>query len=392
MLSHKTVWRCGNKALLSLFLAPTYLFSVGPDTSASAKVYDRDKEEDTARAKCSDSTDRRWSEKEFLPQYSEKEIAIQECILKTQGEEVNKLHIILARPDRVNRAVLFYGESGTGKTQGVNGLCRRMAFRVERIDRHQFTSGSYGEGGKKLVKRLNTIVKTMKCRGIFIDECDKIFDHPEQPNRDTAQTSNDVWVWLDDFNKLKRADMILFLACNDIKHFPQPLLNRLAGMMFKFHGPTTPKDKTDALAAYFPMYPNIPLHFQQKGKWLFTKYSRFTGRDLQLIYQKACDYAGDNEVMIDHIERAMEKIHQERVDCEYYKEEETPQRQSERHFQWNRALQGTGTFFTVVGFGIKVGRGIYKLYKGDVAGAVEETLSVSDTGESVIDTLSTTLS
>jgi len=389
------VWRCGNKAILSLFLVPIYLFSVGPDASASTRVYGEGKEEETTRGGSSGSADRRWSEKDFLPSYSKKEIAIQERILRTQGAEVNKLHKDLAKPDRVNRAVLFYGESGTGKTEGAKGLCRRMGFIMERIDRHQFTSGLYGEGGKKLVEHLNAIVKTMKCRGIFIDECDKVFDHPEQQNRDTAQTANDFWIWLDYFNSLNREDMICILAGNDIEHFPQPLLNRLSGMMYKFHGPTTSEDKTDALLAYFPMYPNLPLHFRQKGKWLFTKYSRFTGRDLQLIYQKACDYAEDDEVTINHIEPAMKKIHLERVDSKYYQEGETPQEQAERHFNWNIVLQATGTALNAAPLVAKVGRVLYKLYRKDVAGVVQEvqgTFSIADSGERAIDTLSTVLS
>jgi len=372
MLSEKTVWRCGRGAFL-LYISSIFfsLFSSpGSETRAAADF---------------SSVDRRLSEQDFHPSYSDKEIAIQERILRTQGEEVNKLHRNLAKPDRANRAVLFYGESGVGKTEGARGLCRRMQFGIVPIYRHQFTSGSYGEGGKKLIELLNTVVTTMKYRGIFIDECDKIFDHPEQQNRDTAQTTNDFWVWLDGFNRLNRVDMVCILACNDIKHFPQPFLNRLSGMMFKFHGPTTPEDKADALTAYFPLYPNIPLHIKQKGKQLFTRYPLFTGRDLQLIYQKACDYAEDNGVTGDHIELAMEKIHQERIDSNYYQTTENPQEQAERHFKWNRALQGAALATPYVFQGVKF---LCSLYGGGAA----QVISISEVGERAMDTISTTLS
>src|SRR3990167_1296358 len=100
MLSNKTVWRCSNQVLfsLSLFFVPMYLFSMGPDADTNARVHHEGKdEEDTTEMRSSASTNRRWSEKDFLPPYSEKEIAIQERILRTQGEEVDRLHKDLAR-------------------------------------------------------------------------------------------------------------------------------------------------------------------------------------------------------------------------------------------------------------------------------------------------------
>ncbi len=393
MMLKQVSWRRSNRALFlfSLLLVPTYLFSGDPDASGCATKAAEQAADATAKAEAAARSKagagagvggepapprRGISEADFFP-CSEKEIAIQERILRTQGEEVNSLHKTLARQNRVNRVVLFHGEPGVGKSDGAIGLCRRMNLRLMRIDRHQISSGSYGTSGKKLVKRLNSAVAESDCCGIFIDECDKIFDHPEQQNRDTAQTANDFWVWTDDFNKLPSNKRIVILAANDITHFPQPLLSRLSGMIYEFHGPTSPKDKADALASYFPMYPDLPLAYIQKAQWLFTKYPKLTGRDFQLIYQKALDYAGDDDVTMDHAQRAIEKIHQERLDSKYYDEDETPQDQAERHFNWNSRFQLANSALNAGWTIFKIGKAIHKWHQGDTDGASQDAQDVA---------------
>jgi len=159
---------------------------------------------------------------------------------------VRSLHRRLIKAGRSCNGALFYGAPGGGKTRAAHGIIRKAGFIAITIVPDDVSSGRYSETATNLRRRLDDIVRLCKRgTGIILDEAEKLFEKPEQENRDTLQTSTAFCQWIDRYARSRRSDIMFICTANDITHLPQHLLSRLSGLMFKFEGPQTPDAKVN---------------------------------------------------------------------------------------------------------------------------------------------------
>lgn len=290
----------------------------------------------------------------IVKEYSEQEIRIQDSIISTLPQDGQQLPMRLTRKNRIGHMALLYGIAGCGKTQAAHGIVRKADYTFMEISHSEINGGHYSETATNLHRKLHYISSNCTKVGIFIDELDKICDHPEQTNRDTLTTSTALWKWSDFLDDHNRSDIFLICAANDAKHFPQPLMSRFSGMIYELLGLRTAEDKGKALFQMYDSPADTTTHQPIIDVYtkLFKKYPRFTGRCVRHIAELSKDFrsiSGDQFITPVHVEQAMLKIEQERRGTDYYRE--TPdyqQRADDRAFR-GEIMQGVGLGAQIAG-------------------------------------------
>jgi SpoVK/Ycf46/Vps4 family AAA+-type ATPase len=231
-----------------------------------------------------------------------------------------------------------------------------MGFSPFIIKPTDVSSGYYSETARNLEAMLNEALALCSGVGIIIDEGEKIFEKPEQENRDTKQTATALTGWLDEYSQSKRKDAIVIITANEIKHMPDHLLSRTTGFQFKFTGPDTPEKKAQAFLLYVTVPDDQRDMFIQQMAALFKEFPRFNGRDLRQIVTVGSSFkrrrdAASSTTPIDY-KQAMEKIMAERKESGYYEKDVDD---AERRHKEAMDQQENGMLLNLVIMAAKIG-------------------------------------
>lgn len=160
--------------------------------------------------------------------------------------ERNKLATEKNRPHLKQRALLFTGQQGLGKTLAAQALAKKLNAQFTKIDASSLGTEYQNSASANLKRRLEQVKEPRVPHVVLIDEIHKLADQKKQEHCSDMDPATTLWQFMDD---PAHAHIILVATANDITNLPAPLKERLERGLIVF-SPLSLEARQKILEAY----------------------------------------------------------------------------------------------------------------------------------------------